>query len=129
MANSKILVIEDNKLNMKLVRDLLKIGKYQVFEAVDAETGIELAQMHRPDLILMDIQLPGINGLDATKILKEKTKFNSIPIIALTGCAMRGDKKKALDAGCVGYITKPIDTRAFLEKIAQFLNGHPKSTE
>lgn len=129
MTNSKILVIEDNKLNMKLVRDLLKIGKYQVFEAVDAETGIELAQEHKPDLILMDIQLPGINGLDATKILKEKTKFNSTPIIALTGCAMRGDKKKALDAGCVGYITKPIDTRAFLKKVAQFLNGHPKSTE
>jgi len=129
MTISKILVIEDNKLNMKLVRDLLKIGKYQVFEAVDAETGIELAQVHKPDLILMDIQLPGINGLDATKILKEKTKFNSIPIIALTGCAMRGDKKKALDAGCVGYITKPIDTRAFLEKVAQFLNGHPKNTE
>ena len=129
MTNSKVLVIEDNKLNMKLVRDLLKIGKYQVFEAGDAETGIELAQVHKPELILMDIQLPGINGLDATKILKEKTKFSSIPIIALTGCAMRGDKKKALDAGCVGYITKPIDTRAFLEKIAQFLNGHPKSTE
>ena len=129
MTNGKVLVIEDNKLNMKLVRDLLKIGKYQVFEAEDAETGIELAQVHKPDLILMDIQLPGINGLDATKILKEKTKFSSIPIIALTGCAMRGDKKKALDAGCVGYITKPIDTRAFLEKIAQFLNGNPKSTE
>jgi CheY-like chemotaxis protein len=129
MTNGKVLVIEDNKLNMKLVRDLLKIGKYQVFEAGDAETGIELAQVHKPDLILMDIQLPGINGLDATKILKEKTKFSSIPIIALTGCAMRGDKKKALDAGCVGYITKPIDTRAFLEKIAQFLNGNPKSTE
>jgi CheY-like chemotaxis protein len=129
MTNGKVLVIEDNKLNMKLVRDLLKIGKYQVFEAEDAETGIELAQVHKPDLILMDIQLPGINGLDATKILREKTNFSSIPIIALTGCAMRGDKKKALDAGCVGYITKPIDTRAFLEKIAQFLNGNPKSTE
>ena len=129
MTNNKILVIEDNELNMKLVRDLLKIGEYQVFEAGDAETGIELAKVHNPDLILMDIQLPGINGLDATKILKEKARLNSIPIIALTGCAMRGDKKKALDAGCVGYITKPIDTRAFLKKIAQFLNGHSKSSE
>ena len=127
MTNSKILVIEDNELNMKLVRDLLKIGKYQVFEAGDAETGIEMVHAHMPDLILMDIQLPGISGLEATEIIKKEAKFNSIPIVALTGCAMKGDKKKALDAGCVGYVTKPIDTRVFLRKVAEFLNGHGKN--
>ncbi len=124
MANDAILVIEDNELNMKLVRNLLKIGKYQVFEARDAETGIELAQAHQPALILMDIQLPGINGLDATAIINKKTDLHSTPIVALTGCAMKGDRQKALDAGCAGYITKPIDTRTFLSKIAKFLNGH-----
>jgi CheY-like chemotaxis protein len=129
MAPKKILVIEDNELNMKLVRDLLTIGKYHVLAARDAEIGIKLAQEQTPDLILMDIQLPGMNGLDATKILKRDPTLNHIPIIALTGCAMRGDKEMALEVGCVGYITKPIDTRAFLKKISQFLNHHPKRSK
>jgi CheY-like chemotaxis protein len=126
MVLKKILVIEDNELNKKLVRDLLSIGKYHVLEAEDAEIGIKLAQEQTPDLILMDIQLPGINGLDATKALKQDPILNHIPIVALTGRAMQGDKEMALEAGCAGYITKPIDTRAFLKKISQFLNNHPQ---
>ena len=123
MTQRKILVVEDNALNMKLVQSLLKIDKYQTFEAADAETGIELALAHQPDLILMDVQLPGISGLEATKILKQKSRLEGVPIIALTAHAMKGDKKKALDAGCDGYITKPIDTRKFRNKIKKCLNG------
>ena len=122
MTPHKILVVEDNALNMKLVQSLLKIDKYQTFEAADAETGIELALAHHPDLILMDVQLPGISGLEATKILKKKNGLEETPIVALTAHAMKGDKKKALEAGCDGYITKPIDTRKFRNKIKEFLN-------
>ena len=129
VTKSKILVIEDNELNMKLVRDLLTLAKYHVLEAGDAEIGIKLAQEQTPDLILMDIQLPGMNGLDATKILKQDHILNHIPIVALTGCAMRGDKEMAFEVGCAGYITKPIDTREFLNKISQFLNHHPERSK
>ena len=124
MTNDMILVVEDNELNMKLVCDLLKIGKYQVLKAQDAESGMELARKHHPALILMDIQLPGLNGLEATKTIRKEADLNGTPIVALTGCAMKGDRQKALDAGCVGYITKPIDTRKFLDKIAKFLADH-----
>ena len=129
MNNNKILVIEDNKLNMKLVRNLLRLENYQVIEAENAETGIELAQAHQPDLILMDIQLPGMSGLDATKILKENASLKSIPIIVLTSYAMKGDDDMAFDAGCDGYMTKPIDTPKFLEYVAKFLYGHNKNKE
>ncbi|NPA94192.1 MAG: response regulator [Thermodesulfobacteria bacterium] len=120
MEDRKILVIEDNELNMKLVRTLLKLGNFQVIEAVDAETGIQLARSTDPDIILMDVQLPGMDGLEATQILKKDPETHAIPIVALTSYAMTGDKKKALDAGCDGYITKPIDTRTFLDEISRF---------
>ena len=119
MNNKTILVIEDNKLNMKLVRSLLKIGNYTILEAVDAESGIKLARKKNPDLVLMDIQLPGMDGLAATQILKADRK---IMIIALTSHAMDGDEKKVKEAGCDGYITKPIDTRHFLQQISDYLN-------
>ena len=105
MEKNKVLVVEDNELNMKLVKDLLKIGKYQVFEAVDAERGIQLAREHQPNLILMDIQLPGMNGLCAIKLIKEDDSLKDIPVVALTSHAMAGDKDKAIKAGCIGYIT------------------------
>ena len=126
MQNKTILVIEDNELNMKLVKGLLTMGKYGIMEAVDAETGIQLARQHLPDLILMDIQLPGMDGLTATRLMKEDSVFNDIPIVALTSYAMEGDEEKAIEAGCSGYISKPIDTRSFLETIARYLqqNGH-----
>ena len=118
-----ILVIEDNELNMELLRDLLKIGKYRVLEAVDAETGISLAREHHPDLILMDIQLPGMDGLSACRIIKKDVKLADVPIVVLTSHAMSGDEEKARAAGCSSYLTKPIDTRRFLKEIDQNLKS------
>jgi CheY-like chemotaxis protein len=121
MKIKTILVVEDNKLNMKLVKGLIKIGKYRMLEANDAESGIEQIREKRPDLVLMDIQLPGMDGLSATKIIKEDPELKDLPIVALTSYAMQGDEEKALAAGCTGYITKPIDTRNFLETVLQYL--------
>lgn len=121
MNNKTILVIEDNKLNMKLVRSLLKIGNYTILEAVDAESGIKLAREKNPDLVLMDIQLPGMDGLTATRIIKDDPDMKDIPVVAFTSFAMEGDEKTAFNAGCVGYITKPLDTQKFLETVEEFL--------
>lgn len=127
MAEETILVIEDNALNMKLVRSLLNLGEFNVLEAQDAEKGIHLARKHRPDLILMDIQLPGMDGLSATRNIKGDSELRDIPVVALTSYAMQGDEKKAKEAGCTGYISKPIDTRNFIQSISQFLkNGIPQ---
>ncbi len=122
MENKTILVIEDNELNMKLVRGLLTIGKYRVMEAADAEAGLELAREHPPDLILMDIQLPGMDGLTATRIIRKDPVFKETSVIALSSYAMKSDEKKAMEAGCIGYITKPIDTRTFLKTLARYIN-------
>lgn len=121
MEKITVLVIEDNQLNMKLVRSLLKLAHYQVLQAKDAEDGILLAREHLPDLILMDIQLPGIDGLDATKIIKDDPILKHIPIVALTSYAMQGDEEKAISAGCNGYIAKPIDTRNFLDILSGYI--------
>ena len=121
MQKITILIIEDNQLNMKLVRSMLKLAHYQVLEANDAEYGILLARDHLPDLILMDIQLPGIDGLDATKIIKNEPILKHIPVVALTSYAMQGDEEKAISAGCDGYIAKPIDTRNFLDILSGYL--------
>jgi len=123
MKIKTILVVEDNELNMKLVRGLIKIGKYRMLEATDAESGIQIIREQRPDLVLMDIQLPGMDGLSATKIITEDPSIKDIPIVALTSYAMQGDEEKALAAGCTGYIAKPIETRKFLNTISQYLNG------
>jgi CheY-like chemotaxis protein len=128
MKNSTILVIEDNKLNMKLVSGMLSLGDYTMLEAMDAEMGIQMAREYLPDLILMDIQLPGINGLEATKIISNDANLKDIPILALTSYAMEGDKEKALAAGCVGYITKPIDVKKLLETVTSFLKRGEKKT-
>lgn len=122
MQDKKILVIEDNELNMKLVVALLKIGHYEILQAADAETGIRLAQTHRPALILMDLQLPGMDGLTATRIIKEDENLKGTRVVALTSYAMQGDKERAEEAGCDGYIPKPIDTRDFLKNIGQFVD-------
>ena len=121
MENKEILVIEDNQLNMKLVRSLLHLGKFKVREAMDAETGIKLAREQQPDLILMDIQLPGMDGLSATRIIRKDPNLSNIPVVALTSYAMQGDEEKAKSVGCVGYIAKPIDTRSFLDTLAGYL--------
>ncbi|MBI4620328.1 MAG: response regulator [Desulfobacterales bacterium] len=121
MEDKTILVIEDNEMNMQLFRSLLKLGKYQMLESVDAKTGIKIARQYKPDIILMDIQLPGMDGLAATRIIKKDPILKHIPVIAVTSYAMQSDKQKAIEAGCSAYITKPIDTRNFLETVAQFL--------
>ncbi len=102
------------------------MGKYSALEVVDAETGIQLAHEHQPNLILMDIQLPGMDGLEATRLIREDRALKDVPVVALTSYAMQGDKDKAKDFGCAGYISKPIDTRSFLETVSQYLqhNGH-----
>lgn len=121
MGKEKILVIEDNALNLKLVRSLLMLEDYEVVEAVNAEIGIQLAKEQHPDLILMDIQLPGMDGLTATRQLKADPDVTAIPVVALTAYAMLGDEQKALEAGCAGYISKPLDTKEFPQLISRFL--------
>ena len=129
METPTVLVIEDNELNMKLVRSLLGIENYQVLEAVDAETGIQMAREHHPDLILMDIQLPGMDGLSATRIIKKDPELKDVPVVALTSYAMQGDDKKATEAGCEHYITKPINTRKFIETVKRIFTNVQNSTQ
>jgi CheY-like chemotaxis protein len=121
MEGKTVLLIEDNELNLKLIRTVLAMEEFEVLEAKDAERGIELAREHKPDLILMDIQLPGLDGLSATRLIKGDPDLREIPVIALTSYAMHGDEEKAREAGCTGYIAKPIDTRNFKESITELL--------
>ena len=116
-----ILIVEDDALNMKLVRTILHLEKYRVYEAEDAEKGIQIAIKEHPDLILMDIQLPGMDGISAARVLKKHEEFMKTPIVAISSFAMRTEVEKALDVGFVDYITKPIDTNAFPKAIAQHL--------
>ncbi len=120
-----VLVIEDDQLNMKLMRGLLGLGGYRMLEAEEAETGLQMAAEHRPDLILMDVNLPGLDGLSATRRLKADPSLAAIPVIALTGLAMEGDREKALEAGCKDHITKPINTRSFLDSLGALLTPAP----
>lgn len=113
----RILVIEDNLANMELVVDLLELNDFEVYQAVNAEDGIEIAREILPDYILMDIQLPGMDGLTATGILKENEETSGIKIIALTSHAISGYEEKVFSAGCNGYITKPINTRTIASQI------------
>ncbi len=118
----KILVVEDTPLNMKLFSELLKIAGYEVLEAEDAEKGLVIAREQAPSLILMDIQLPGMDGITAAKMLKNDEKTKEIKIIALTSFAMRGDRERILKEGFDGYISKPIDYKKFIGDLKQFLN-------
>jgi two-component system, cell cycle response regulator DivK len=123
MDTAKILVVEDNPLNMELVCDILEANGYAVYQASAAQEGIKIARESIPHLILMDIQLPGMDGLAATQILKDDTTTKDIPVVALTAHAMKGDEQKALEAGCSGYITKPIDTREFPKLVKTFFDS------
>jgi len=116
-----ILIVEDEPRNLKLIRDLLHVVGYETLEATDGKQGIELAKAHRPDLILMDIAMPVMDGLEATKALKADAETKNTHIIALTSHAMKGDEERIRAAGCDGYLTKPIDTREFLKKVAEYL--------
>jgi len=121
MPGEKILVVEDNPLNMELTSDILTAAGYVVLLAENAERGIAMALAEQPSLILMDVRLPGMDGLNAVEILKGATETRQIPVVALTAHAMKGDEEKALAAGCEGYITKPIDTRTLKDEVAGFI--------
>jgi CheY-like chemotaxis protein len=118
---AEILIVEDNPLNMELARDLLEAKGYTVREAVNAQEGIDAIRAKRPDLVLMDVQLPGMDGLTATRIIREDSTFADLKIVALTAHAMKGDEEKVIEAGCNGYISKPIDTRRFPAQVAEYL--------
>jgi CheY-like chemotaxis protein len=117
----RILVVEDNETNMYLIRFMLKKSGYEVIEARDGASGVELAVKEKPDLIIMDIQLPDIDGLEATKRIRASEADGDIPIIALTSFAMTGDRERALAAGCTGYIEKPINPDTFITEIEKYL--------
>jgi CheY-like chemotaxis protein len=119
--SARILIVDDNPTNLKLASQVLEVEGCTVDQATDAEQAQELLQHMTPDLILMDIALPGMDGLTLTRKLKADEKLKHIPVVAMTAFAMKGDDRKALDAGCDGYITKPIDTRKFPQQVSVFL--------
>lgn len=116
-----ILCIEDNAQNMRLVRKMLKAGGYEMIGAEDGLTGIEMAKEHKPDIILVDINLPDIDGTEVTKRLKADPEYAHIPIVALTANAMYGDKERFLDAGCDGYLSKPVSRRELIAAVEEYL--------
>jgi two-component system, cell cycle response regulator DivK len=123
MSAPKILIIEDNPLNMELAADLLAEAGYEVLQATTAEKGLQLARSLLPNLILMDTSLPGMDGLQATMILKSESETQHIPVISLTANAMKGDEETARAAGAMAYVTKPIDTRTFVKDISAYLKA------
>ncbi len=128
MAGELILIVEDNEKNLKLVRDLLQVKGYRTLEAETAELGIELARRHTPHVILMDIQLPGMDGIAALGQLKADPTTAKIPMIALTAFAMKEDRQRFLAAGFDGYLVKPINIRELLEVVREFCerqSSHP----
>jgi two-component system cell cycle response regulator DivK len=123
----RILVVEDNELNMKLLNDVLEAHGYEVMSTAHGKVAVAWARQYRPDLILMDLQLPDLSGLEATRQLKSDEETREIPVIAVTAFAMAGDEKKALDHGCDAYVSKPIVLRDFLNLIAEFI-GSPEGS-
>ncbi len=116
-----VLIVEDNDLNMKLFNDLLQANGYATLQTKDGREVLGIARRDRPDLILMDIQLPEISGLEITRMLKDDADLKSIPVVAVTAFAMKGDEEKIREGGCEGYIAKPISVATFLQTIAKFL--------
>jgi two-component system cell cycle response regulator DivK len=121
MENTPILIVDDSAVNLKLMRVLLTTEGYNVRTAADAEEALALLETYRPQLILMDLQLPGMDGLELTRRLKADPATRGISILALTAYAMKGDEQRALDAGCDGYVAKPIDTRTLPDLVASYL--------
>jgi len=128
VAGEKILLVEDNPVNRRLAEFLLRSHGYQVREAATALEAFEILKTERPDLIVMDILLPGMDGPEATKKLKEQPATADIPVVAVTSYAMKGDREKAFAAGCAGYITKPIDVRTFSAEVARYLSSAGSSS-
>ena len=122
---ARVLVVEDNPANMTLATFLLQSAGHEVLPAKDAEAGLALARVEQPDLILMDIQLPGMDGLEATALLKSDPSTRTIPVIALTALAMKGDEQRILAAGCDGYVAKPLAYKDFLATISALLLKAP----
>jgi CheY-like chemotaxis protein len=120
--NITVLMVDDNEMNMQLQCDLLEVEGFRVLKAVTAEEALEYVRSELPDLILMDVSLPGMDGLAATRLLKQDTRTAAIPVVALTAQAMAGDEQQALRAGCAGYIGKPIDTRRFAQRVRDYIN-------
>ncbi|MCB2107070.1 MAG: response regulator [Rhodobacteraceae bacterium] len=120
-----ILIVEDNELNMKLFNDLLQAHGYNTLQTHDGRDVMEMTRRLRPDLILMDIQLPEISGLEIAKMLKADDDLKSIPVVAVTAFAMRGDEQKIRSGGCDGYIAKPISVASFLQTVSKFLDQQP----
>jgi CheY-like chemotaxis protein len=127
MAGEPILVVDDNDINLELVRDLLEDQGYRVRVAIDANDAIAVLHDFRPRLILMDIQLPGMDGLTLTRMLKANPSMRDIRIVGLTGYAMAGDEERILAAGCDGYLAKPIDTRRLPGVISSMLSPQPRT--
>ncbi len=119
--SKRVLVVEDQEDNRRIVRDLLTKAGYETIEAVNGEEGVAMAQTHRPDLILMDIQLPGLDGYEATRRIKADPALCQIPIIAVTSYALSGDDVKAAAAGCDAYVTKPFSPRVLLAKVREYV--------
>jgi two-component system cell cycle response regulator DivK len=119
----KILIVEDNPRNMRLIKMVLGNKGYSLFEATDGEEALAVAKEQRPDLIIMDIQLPKMDGLEVTRRLRRIPEFSQVPIIALTASAMEGDRDKIIEAGCDIYVSKPMDTRQLPELVAEMLRG------
>ena len=117
-----ILIVEDNELNMKLFSDLLEAHGYKTLQTRSGKEALELTRLHRPDLILMDIQLPEVSGLEVTQWIKRDEELRHIPVIAITAFAMKGDEERILAGGCEAYMAKPISILKFLETVRRFLN-------
>ena len=119
----KVLIVEDNDLNMKLFNDLLEAHGYRTLQTKDGAEALLLARSHKPDLIVMDIQLPEVSGLEVTRWLKQDDELRAIPVIAVTAFAMKGDEEKIRDGGCEAYIAKPISIANFMRVVEQFLTS------
>ena len=119
MAGERILVVEDNETSMKLFRDVLQASGYSTFEATTGEQAVELALVHEPALVLMDVQLPGIDGIEALEQLRQDARTSAIPVLALTAQAMSGDRDRFLDAGFDGYLSKPVDIAELLQAVRE----------
>jgi CheY-like chemotaxis protein len=128
MSDSSILIIEDNPLNVELASDLLQASGYRIHSTRTAEEGIRLARELLPDLVLMDISLPGMDGLCATRTLKSDPATSHLTVVGLTAHAMMGDEGTALQSGCDGYLTKPIDTRTFVSTVTKFIKNTSRQT-
>ncbi|GAB5457504.1 MAG: response regulator [Henriciella sp.] len=122
-AKPTVLIVEDNTLNMRLFSDLLEASGYVTLQCVDGEKAVALALEHKPDLIIMDIQLPEVSGLDITRWLKDDERTQEIPVLAVTAFAMRTDEMLVREAGCEGYLSKPIQVRSFLSTVDSLVGG------